>query len=159
MSEETIVIKCSVIGGAQFAARLRTMSGNVRAQVVNQIRRLGLELLTKVKADYLSGQSLHVRSGRLRRSINEQTTDNGSSITSSVGTNVSYGRIHELGFTGIEQVRAHIRVCKSGLRASVREYQRHVTIPARSFLQPALADMAPRIMEQFAKIGAALDGA
>lgn len=128
----------------------------VHQRLAASIGRLTLQLLREVKAGKLSGQVLNVRTGRLRRSINQRLEQRDPlQITGYVGTNVVYGRRHELGFTGSESVRQHLRTVTQAwgrpLRAprsiTVRAHSRRVSVPPRSFLRSALQDMAPAIRQ------------
>jgi phage gpG-like protein len=138
-----IEITGEVTGAEEVQARFEKAGPVVLERVRASVQRLGLELLRKVKEEKLTGQVLNVRSGRLRRSINEETTVSGEVIDSTVGTPVVYGRAWELGFQGTESVRAHMR-----LGHPVRAFSRDVKMKARPFLQPALAEMKSRILEQ-----------
>lgn len=129
-----------------YAARL-----NKEAKIT--VGRLTLKLLTKVKQDKLSGQVLGVRSGRLRRSINQNVIANPNKIVGIVGTNVEYGRFWELGYSGSVSVKAHMRQIKMAFGKSiapktvqVSSHTRNVNVGARSFLGSALRDMQPEIM-------------
>jgi phage gpG-like protein len=167
-----IDVKAQIVGAESLVARLKDAGIGYSRRVPDTVHALGLKLLAHVKEDYLSGQALNVRSGRLRRSTNEQFTQEGTSYSSSVGTKVSYGRFWELGFTGLEQVKAHMRTIgreriatgqtttyttKKGVtvtrkryaeiktQTQVRAHERRVDVKARPFLQPALADMKDEI--------------
>lgn len=133
------------------------------------VKSLGLTLERKVKLEKLRGQVLGRRSGRLVRSINTQMSQpTPASFTASVGTNLIYGRFWELGFRGVETVRAHTRAIKSrnaykytktpeGKRKRsafssgvgiVRAHTRHVNNPGRPFLRPALNEMREEIRQR-----------
>ena len=143
------MIRAQVLGVEAVVADLKAKHDGSAEKLRRAVQRLGLELLRKVKMDFLTGQALKVRTGRLRRSINESTENNGRSITSTVGTNVSYARFWELGFSGSENVRAHSRrIGQSGIVAQVRAHSRTVNQAARPFLRPALAEMSSRVTEQ-----------
>src|SRR4051812_49353550 len=90
------MIEAQVVGHIEAQLRLRRMGATVHDRVAKTVRQLGLMLLTRVKQK-LSDDVLHVRTGRLRRSINMKFEDNGFSVTATVGTNVVYARIHEMG--------------------------------------------------------------
>lgn len=140
-----IVLTASVTGAAEVQKRFEGGALAVRERVRAQVQVLGLVLLSNIKKDKLSGGVLNVRTGRLRRSVNEETTDAGDVIESTVGTNVVYGRFWELGFDGIEQVKAHTRTLR-GVTQQVRTYSRAVHQAARPFLQPALAEMRDQVI-------------
>ena len=76
--------------------------------------------------------------------------DDLNTITSSVGTNVEYGRFWELGFSGTEQVKQSIRTSKLGKEFTVKAHERILDVKARPFLQPALDDMKPAIVRDLA---------
>lgn len=138
-----IDISAEVVGAEAVQLRFATLPDLMRQRVRASVQALGLELLRKVKAEKLSGQVLNVRTGRLRRSVNEETRTGGDSVTSTVGTNVSYARFWELGFRGVEQVREHLR-----LGHPVRAHTRTVNVAPRSFLVSSLDEMRGRIAER-----------
>jgi phage gpG-like protein len=148
-----VEIIAQVVGAETLIASLKETAAGYSKRVPATVRALGLQLLANVKENYLTGQSLNVRTGRLRRSINEKFTENGTTFTSSVGTNVSYGRFWELGFHGIEEVKAHTRMMTMAWGRAVKEpreisvgaHQRELDQKARPFLQPALAAMKDEI--------------
>jgi phage gpG-like protein len=108
-----IDLTARVQGADAVVARLSEAAVNFSQRVPKTVHALGLELLKLVKDTYLTGKALNVRSGRLRRSINERFTESSNfEYKSSVGTNVIYGRFWELGFDGVmkaREVKAHVR--------------------------------------------------
>lgn len=132
---------------------LKSLGIRVRDRLRSDITRLTIQLQRKVKEEKLTGQVLHVRTGRLRRSINRRMAETATSITGQVGTNVSYARIHEYGFTGVVNVRAHLRLQSvvfgrpiPPTAVSVRAHTMRMRMPERSFLRSALAEMRPEIV-------------
>jgi len=134
------------------------------------IGRLVLRLQRKVRQDKLTGQVLKVRTGTLRRSIDQVVFSEPGAVIGIVSTNVKYGKAHEYGFHGSVNVKAHLRHLRkkskmslttvkghdmqvwtkrrgglTGGVAQVRAHTRNVDLPARSFLRSALRDMAPEI--------------
>lgn len=114
---------------------------------------------------------LGVRSNRLRSSLNaSKAAIEGKTVSSTIGTNVKYAGVHERGFDGNVTVRSHTmrvaaldlysvkgRVVKgwelagTGAKrarrvatgfATVRSFTRHMKMPARPYLAPAVADRA-----------------
>jgi len=146
-----IEITGTVTGADEVARRFENASAQIRLRVRQVVQGLGIELQRKVKEEKLSGQVLRVQSGRLRRSVNEQTTESGDVVESTVGTPVVYGRFWELGFDGAEQVKAHTRTAH-GVVQQVRAHSRTVHQAARPFLQPALAEMKDRIVERLSSV-------
>jgi len=141
-----IEFKTSVVGAEAVAAKFTAASQSIRDKLRKRVQALGIELQRKVKEEKLSGQVLNVRTGNLRRNINEQTTVSGDTIVSAVGTNVPYARVWELGFSGIEQVKAHLR-----LGRPVRPFSRTVNLRARPFLSTALQEMRTRIIDELTR--------
>lgn len=128
---------------------LASMGIRVRDRVRTDVTRLTIQLQAKVKADKLSGQVLHVRTGRLRRSINALVRETPTSVVGQVGTNVPYGTIHEYG--GTVTVRAHMRqqTMVFGhpiVPITVAVAAHTATLPERSFLRSALREMRPQIL-------------
>jgi len=142
------MITGKIVGDAELIQRLNSMPEVIRGRLRTAIQRLTIQLQGNVKGDKLSGQVLQVRTGRLRRSITQQVTESGDTITGIVGTNVEYAHRLEYGFEGQETVREHIRKLKSGKIASVRSFVRNAKTPQRSFLRSALQEMKPTIIEE-----------
>jgi phage gpG-like protein len=143
-----IELKCRVVGAESVAANLEGMSARIHNRIRSAVEAAGIDLQKGVKRGRLTGQSLKVRSTRLRGSITQQLTDDGESIKSRVGTNVVYGRFWELGYHGAENVDGHyrriFRRTKSGRRgkmlnaAWVSPHKRRVDQDPRPFLGPEL---------------------
>lgn len=113
----------------------------------SEIKKIAIDMTAKVKSEKLSGQVLNVRSGRLRRSINYRIEESDTGIDAKVGTNVEYGRVHELGFKGAVRVKEHMRKGKR-----VRAHLRNVNMPARPFLRPSLEEMRGEIDSRIARV-------
>lgn len=131
----------------QLLAQLAGASDRFVADQAKAVDRLSIEIQTLVKANKLSGQVLHVRTGTLRRSINRKVMTRDNSVMGEVGTNVVYGAIHEYGFDGSVDVRAHTRQLAGGGSANVRAYVMRMRMPERSYLRSTLAEEADRIRE------------
>lgn len=148
------MISGEVTGDKEVARRFRALPDGVRGKVVDQVRRLTLLLQISVKKDKLSGQVLNVRTGTLRRSIDQQLLTGGDDITGIVSTNLKYARAHEYGFKEQVTVKEHLRLVKqafgkplkSPVWATVKSHSAKANLPERSFLRSALADMKPEIM-------------
>lgn len=148
------MITGKIVGGAQVLERFGRVSGKVHDELGTEIQRIVLKLMGHVVQDKLSGQVLNVKTGRLRRSINQRVEGKGTDqVAGYVGTNVVYARPFELGFNGTENVRAHMRqmnqafgkLVKNPRKIQVGAHSRHVDIKQRSFLRSALEDMTPQI--------------
>jgi phage gpG-like protein len=91
------------------------------------------------KKDYLSGPrpgKLQRLTGRLRGNIAHREKLSGDRVTGILGTNVIYGRIHELGGEIRPKTAQYLKFQINGRWKSVRK----VTMPARPFLRPAMED-------------------
>lgn len=158
------MIKAEIIGAASVISKLKRLSPRVELALIREVGRLSTQLERRVKQK-LSGEVLHVRTGRLRRSIHQEVSSSDTEVTGIVGTDVEYAAAHEYGFSGTETVRAHIRnltktrtlsltgkLLKHPVKIStgstmVRAFTRHANTPKSSFLLSALREMRPEILE------------
>lgn len=144
------MIKASISLGKDTPARLRGLPDKLDSAVARTVNRLAIELVGLVK-EKLSGEVLKVRTGRLRRSIHKKIDRSASRVEARVGTNVEYGKTHELGLT----IPAHIVEVR---RAKALAWQQNgrtmfakrvripaVKMPQRSFLRASLDQMEPYI--------------
>jgi phage gpG-like protein len=99
---------------------------------------------------------LTTRTGALRASIRMQIREN--QVAALVGPTKKYGHIHEVGFTGSEDVKAHSRRYRAmrGVKAgfvdtTVKAHKRMMKMPARPYLKPAFVRNRQRIREIMAK--------
>lgn len=163
-----IQLTATVVGLETLEAKWNHGGDRAKARLREAIDRIGLKMLRRVKFGRLSGQSLGVVTGRLRRSINYKFTETGDTLRGSVGTNVVYGAFWELGpKKSTANVRAHVRNMearstyllrkgkqKSGKLASqgiafVKAHTRDIgNIKARPFLKPELEVMRTEIRER-----------
>jgi phage gpG-like protein len=144
-----------MIGERELIERLGLIPGKARDELRKAVDLMALKTLARVKLK-LSDDVLHVRTGRLRRSITQTVTDDASSITGTVGTNVEYAARHELGFTGTESVQQHLRTIKAAFGRSLKggavtfpvsAHTRRVEYPAHSFLASAMKELEPEFKE------------
>ncbi|HNP41542.1 MAG TPA: phage virion morphogenesis protein [Nitrospira sp.] len=144
-----------LVGDREAVARFSHFGPELQSQLVKRVTRLAFALQKRVQETKLSDQVLHVRTGRLRRSINSRVEEDGARVYGFVGTNVVYGQRHEMGFSGTENVKAHSRLMtvafgrkvKDPRQISVRAFSRQIKYAARPFLRPALAEMKPEIVK------------
>lgn len=130
---------------ARFAAYVSV----VTRVLVNKVTSLTIQLQSYVKSRKLSGNPLRTRTGNLRRSINQKVEVTQSGISGTVGTNVFYGKIHELG--GTFKVKAHERIAKiiQGRKEGKLKIRAHsVTFPERSFLRSSLRENKDRFTKE-----------
>ena len=147
------MLAARIIGTETVLSHLSMRGPKVHDRVHDRVSRLAAMLLTKVKAEKLSGQVLHNVTGTLRRSINMRIQDFGSAITGAVGTNLIYAKPHELGFHQTVDVKAHLRTITQAwgreLAAPVTfmmpSHTMKMNLPERSFLRSSLEDMRGEI--------------
>lgn len=147
------MIKGELLGGDELKRRFSDAAPKFTGLLGASISRLVLTLQRNVKADKLSGQVLKVRTGRLRRSINMRMEGVGTEqVSGIVGTNLSYARAHEYGFTGVVNVKQSMRMVKQAfgraitpVQVQVSAHTRKVDLPERSFLRSAMAELEPQI--------------
>lgn len=158
------MIQFQVLGGDTLAFTLRQYAPKIQSALESSIGKATLRLQGYVMANKLSGQVLNVRTGNLRRHIDQFVNVSDKQITGLVGTNVRYGVAHEYGFSGTVTVKAHMRLIKQAFGkplkqpryVQVKAYSMNVKLPERSFLRSALRDLQPQIE---ANIQQAIQGA
>lgn len=141
------------IDDSKLRLKLNAMPDKLRAALKTKTTQLALILEGKVKAK-LSNDVLHVRSGDLRRSIFHKVEANETTVEGSVGSSsdVKYGRIHEYGGTiNIPEIVASkakaLHFVMGGKDVFAKSVRAHtITIPARPFLRPSLAEMREQIV-------------
>jgi molybdopterin-binding protein len=146
------VISADLLGDRTALDRLRAMPDAARSGLARAIAKLGVDLQNNVQQNKLSGQVLKIRSGALKSSIDVETGQNGTAITTTVFTDLDYAAAQEYGFSGTVNVRASLRQIKeafghpiSAKTIGVRAHSRRMDLPERSFLRSALDDMTPDI--------------
>jgi hypothetical protein len=124
------------------------------------VNALGISLRNLVVSKYLNGpRPGHLgvgRTGLLSGNISDLPSEDGNSFSSSVGTNVPYGRYWEKGFD--RKVGAGARGGPQKPMTSLAEMKYQAKHPpgtkhedARPFLTPALADMKEEIRRRLAR--------
>jgi HK97 gp10 family phage protein len=148
------MLNVQVTGDRELIQRLNAMPAEVRKALLKKVTTLAIELESKVKTDKLSGQVLNVVSGNLRASIQNLVTQTGTSTIGQVYSSgdVKYAAIHEFGGTieipEITAKGAALAFMMGGKQVFFKKVAAHtVTMPERSFMRSALADMADDIVE------------
>lgn len=144
------MIEVTVPNAEQLRTDLGITRANMLAALKTEIRRIAVDVSGHVKDKKLSGQVLKVQTGRLRRSINFRVGESETGIEATVGTNVEYARVHEFGFKGTVNVKAHMRKGKQAYQ--VRAHTRQVNLPERSFLRSTMTDMRAGIDQRIARV-------
>lgn len=146
-----------LIGDKALLARLDAAPGKMKAEIDMTVQKLGYALQAKVQTNYLTGQVLRVRTGRLRSSITQGAPGSLSRFESTpdkaiayVGTNVSYGVAWEKGLPARDVVPIRAKALRFEIGGEVI-FRKRAHIPAqapRKFLEPALVEMKPTIMHE-----------
>lgn len=145
-------ISAQVVGEERLMSNLGRFPESVKQSLIREVTKISIDLQRKVISQKLHGQVLQQRSGRLARSINQRVVQEDLKVTGSVGTNVSYGRIHELG--GTFKVAEHMRMMRQAFGKPMKDprmvtVRAHtVTFPQRSFLKSSLDEMRGAIVSR-----------
>lgn len=148
-----------VVEGQQAVlARLSAVTPKAMEAINAAVARAGYEV-EALAVEKVSGGVLKVRTGRLRRSIHTNLERGPTSSYATVGTNVSYARILEMGGTIhhpggtaylIDRASGMARFIPNAdpLAASLPRTRAHdIPIPEHSFLRSALREKRPKIIE------------
>lgn len=136
------MLKFTMVGDDKVKVELQGAGERVQKAAEVGISRATLKVLMLAKLN-LSGVVLNVKTGRLRRSLNQRIEGRGTTnVKGIVGTNVSYGKVHEFG--GPTTIREHQRMMTKAWGKVVKN-PRPITVHAhsmnylvRSFLRNAL---------------------
>lgn len=141
-------------GAEEVAVRLDEMPAVLFALLQQKIAAATIKVQGHIVADKLSGQVLGVRSGALRRSIQQETESSGQEVTGRVFSSgdVKYAAIHEFGGQtaphDILPTKAKALAFTIGGRQVFARIVHHPgsAMPERSFMRSGLADLAPEII-------------
>ena len=170
----TVVIELSPQAAALLRAAPQWPQAMARAIAAGMDRENELTIghAQRLKLSQRGPTTLGVVTNRLRSSLNRSPAEvSGNSVTSTIGSNVSYARAHEFGFDGNVTVRAHTRrvfsyggtgtktfkqLTRDGRivtktrkpkattgTVQVRSFQRHLVVKQRSFIRSSLIERAP----------------
>ena len=153
------MITGALIGVQAVIAGIGLKNSAAKVELKKAIDLMAIKTLARVKLK-LSDDVLHVKTGRLRRSVTQSVTEDSSGIVGVVGTNVSYAKVHELGFSGTQSVAQSLRTIKTAfgkaikggpVTFSVSAHTRSVNYPARSFLATSIEELKPEFEESIKK--------
>ena len=140
----------TVEGIGALNARLDALPETIAARLAQELARLGDVLRDRVERN-LSGGVLQRRSGRLVASIAVDVERTGLGASVSVSSDAPYAAIHEYGGTIPARtiLPQSARVLAFPWRGQQRFFKRvslpAVTMPERSFMRSALAEVEPEI--------------
>lgn len=150
------MIGMQIIGAQRVITALGDTPVKVNAAVKSSLDAFATELAGYIKAEKLSGDPLHRRSGRLSASVHPVTEQTGTTMTGGAGggAGVPYAQIHEFG--GL--IPAHQVVVRNAKALSftvdgIRRFAKTVQIPdvhmpERSYMRSAFEERAPSGIEQ-----------
>lgn len=149
----------TVTGDREVYRTFEQFPNTLRQSLRDEIQRIVIDLQNKVKEDKLSGQVLNVRTGKLKRSIDQVMIENDNAISGVVWSRLgapSYASFWEFGFSGAQSVKAHLRLMttvfgqavKSPRKIPIGAHSRSVHQEPRSFLRSALTDMNSEILQR-----------
>lgn len=147
-----IVLGAQIVGSEKVLRVLSDAGPAVRRRLLDEMNRQTIRL-QNIVVQKLSGPVLKNRTGLLRESINQRVTESANELRGSVGTNVKYGAVHELG--GTFTIPAHIAHWKNGpargqARVDSWEVRAHeATFPQRSFLRSTLTEESATTIQAF----------
>lgn len=140
-----------VLGVQAIQNRIEKTTPGVLKKLLTGMERACIILQQYVKFSKLSGSPLKNRTGTLRRSINYKVRQDGEQVVGTVGTNVKYGRTHELGLTipphVVQAVKAKALAFNwKGKDIVVKKVQiPAVTMPKRSFLVSSMQELQGKL--------------
>lgn len=152
-----------ISGDVKLVSNFKRAGADSRARLKRALQFLGIGLAAHIQKTKLSGQRLNIRSGRLISSIHEETVDDQSGVTTYVGTNVKYARVHEYGFQGPSGVKQHMRQIKQAFGRPiapktivVRPFFRGTNISEKRFMRDSLIEFQPTVQKTMDKLAKAL---
>lgn len=117
-------------GAQRVEKNLRKLGDEAKEVLSNALKIVTLELSGYVKEKKLSGNVLKVRTGRLRNSITPEVRSVLGVLQGRVGTNVFYGKIHELGLGHQTE--------KKFLRSSLKENEKKIIATVKRVVAKAV---------------------
>lgn len=145
----------ATLDAGKLLANLDTMPAQVVAAVATKMRSITINLQRHVVQDKLHGQVLKYHSGKLARSIQEDSRTEGDVVIGEVFSagDVKYAAIQEFGGTtpphDIIPTKADALAFMMGGKMTFAKIVHHPgsKIPERSYLRSSLADQASEITE------------
>ena len=149
-------------------AFFKSFSPRLIQALVYHVQDYAIFLQSYVRSEKLSGNPLHQRTGNLSKSINIKPRTpavSDKSVKTSVGTNLEYGRVHELGGTFLIPAYMHPgRVANADIKeAGIKtkggtfRYESYLvrahnaTYPRRAFLEPSIQETNTRFVSEIQK--------
>jgi phage gpG-like protein len=138
-------LHAEVTGAHEVQLKLNGKRAETLGRIREVVQAYALRVQRKVVLEKLTGQVLKRQTGTLARSIFTRIDASSTSVIGTVGTNLSYGRAWELGFTTKSYV--HHNLFGKGITATMPAR----TYAARPFLKPSLQEMKSAITKALHK--------
>ena len=139
----------TIVGGERVVAMLRGLGVTLPARVERVVTEFAIDVLAQAK------RNAPVKHGRLSRSLHYEIRRDAAGVSGTVGTDVEYAAMVELGFHGQVNVRAFMRNqvmawgrAISPRLVSVRASTRNVNRAPNPYLVPALMGARPTLAER-----------
>ncbi len=143
------MISFKLSGDLGVLAQIETRRAALFAALVERINYWDQRLQQRIQQK-LSGEVLHQRSGKLKRSIEvipavaDEAAGTISGRVVGAGGPAWYGKLHEFGGTFAVKASTRRHVSKAHIRVIVKAHT--VTFPERSFMRSSQAELKPDIL-------------
>lgn len=138
-----IDVKLEVNGGKEFSTKLKVMPEKMNRSLTKAITILTIELKNYIVKDKLTNNVLNVRTGNLRRSIQQVVNSQPDNVTGEVFSagDVKYAAIHEFGGTIKSRLGTGEGKPKPNGKATI-------VMPERSYMRSSLKEFQTRIQSR-----------
>ena len=144
------MIEAAITNAGAIAHRFAELAPAAKLALRREADRIADDL-RDAAARNLSGSVLKLRTGTLRASLRGRV-DEAPRLSIKVTADTPYAAFQEYGFSGVENVRAHLRRQTMAFgrpmpakSVDVRAFSRRVDYPAHPYLRTALAEIAPSV--------------
>jgi len=142
-------------GAESLDQRLADLPFLMRGRLEAKAREMAATLVTRIRDEKLSGQTLATRSGALKASISADVVSSGDTLTATIGStgDVKYGAIQEYGGrTAAHEILPDKGKVLAFLAGGMQRFARSVnhpgsTLPARAYLHTSLEEARDEIVD------------
>lgn len=150
------MITVKLVGKQKVIASLTKMPASVQAMLYQKSLTLAIYLQNYIRSQKLSGQVLNVRTGDLRRSIQQVVTQSAKRVLARVFSagDVKYAGIHEFGGrTGPHMIyprKGDVLAFMAGGKMRFARYVNHPgsRMPERSFMRSSFSENQQKIISE-----------
>ncbi len=162
------MIKIKVIGAdalEKIGSLIQGSRERLMEDLVTESKRFGFDAVAIAKRDYLRGPKPDKieSKGLLKTRINTETKRSGSIVSTTIGSDVIYARIQELGGTTHPNVTDRMRKFswfmfmktkddKWKRMALTKKNRLTIKIPPRPYLSPAIKDAMPAFQDNIGRV-------